>query len=118
MALWAEAEAKMISERTKSALKAAKARGQKLGGPKITSGDRTAQRAGRRTQIARSKQRAADLLPHVRDAQAAGATSLRSIAAKLTSWSIPPPSGGATWHAAQVRRVLKGAPNVGTRESE
>jgi DNA invertase Pin-like site-specific DNA recombinase len=118
MAAVAELEAGLISQRTKAALAAAKARGQKLGNPRLVAGDRTAQRAGRRTQSERSKQRHADLLPHVRDAQAAGANTLRQVAAKLTSWSIPPPSGGATWHAAQVRRVLKGAQNVGTGESE
>jgi DNA invertase Pin-like site-specific DNA recombinase len=107
MALIAEAEAAMISQRTKDALRAVKARGVVLGNPHIVAGDRSAQRAGRRTQRARSQQRHSDLLPHVRDAQAAGAKSLRAIAAKLTSWSIPPPSGGATWHASQVRRVLK-----------
>lgn len=106
MALWAEAEAKMISERTKAALKAAKARGIKLGGPNFRSGNRTAMRAGWRAQSARSKQRASDVLPHVLDAQRTGAKTLREIAAKLTAWSIAPPSGGDKWHAAQVRRVL------------
>jgi DNA invertase Pin-like site-specific DNA recombinase len=107
MALWAEAEAKINSDRTKAALKAAKARGVKLGGPNFRSGDRVAQRAGHRSQSERSKQRAADLLPHILDAQRTGAKSLREVAAKLTAWSIPPPSGGATWHAVQVRRIIK-----------
>ena len=105
-ALWAEAEAKMISERTKAALRAAKARGVKLGNPQLVAGGYRMQRAGRKAQSARSQQRHADLLPHVRDAQRTGAKSLREIAAKLTAWKIPPPSGGDRWHAAQIRRVL------------
>lgn len=109
LAAVAEHEREMISARTKAALAAAKARGTKLGGPNLRSGDRTAQRAGRRMQSARSKQRHTDLMPHVLDAQRTGAKSLREIAAKLTAWSIAPPSGGDKWHAAQVRRVLKGA---------
>jgi DNA invertase Pin-like site-specific DNA recombinase len=113
MALLAEAEAKAISARTKAALAAAKARGTKLGNPNIVAGDRTAQRAGRKAQSARSVQRRGDLLPHVRDAQAAGARSLREIARKLESWSIPPPSGGAIWHPAQVKRVLNGSVEYG-----
>jgi DNA invertase Pin-like site-specific DNA recombinase len=107
MALWAEAEAKMISERTKSALRAAKARGAVLGGPNFRSGGQRARSAGHRAQHERSVQRARDLWPHVQDAQNAGARTLREIAAKLTAWSIPPPSGGDQWHAAQVRRVLR-----------
>ena len=103
----AELEAGLISERTKAALAAAKARGTKLGNPNILAGDRTAQRAGHRRQRERSQQRAADLLPHIRDAQLTGAKSLREIAAKLTAWGIAPPSGGAQWHASQIRRVLK-----------
>lgn len=115
-ALWAEAEANMTSDRTKAALAAAKARGQKLGNPRLRAGDHRMQFAGRRAQTKRSQQRHADLLPHVHDAQKAGAKSLREIAAKLTSWSIPPPSGGDRWHAAQVRRVLKGEKAHGERE--
>lgn len=106
MAAVAELERGLISERTKSALAAAKARGTKLGGPNFRSGDRSAARAGRKAQSLRSKQRAADILPFIRDAQAAGCDSLREIAAKLTAWSIQPPSGGDRWHPAQVSRAI------------
>lgn len=106
MAAVAELEAGLISQRTKAALAAAKARGAKLGGPNFRSGDRTAARAGRKAQSLRSIQRAADILPFIRDARAAGAVSFREIAGKLTSWSIVPPGGGDRWHAAQVQRVI------------
>jgi DNA invertase Pin-like site-specific DNA recombinase len=104
MAAVAELEAGLISQRTKAALAAVKARGVKLGGPNFRSGDRT---AARKAQSARSLQRARDAWPYIVDAQRTGATSLRAIADKLTSWSIAPPSGGDHWHAAQVKRVLE-----------
>lgn len=106
MAAVAELERGLISERTKAALAAAKARGAKLGGPNFRSGDRSAARAGRRAQSARSVQRAADVLQFVMDAQKLGCDSLRKIAAKLTEWGVQPPSGGAAWHPQQVQRVL------------
>lgn len=121
MAGVAELEAGLISERTKAALAQVKEAIAKhgswvarrsgrvitgLGGPNFRSGDRTAARAGRRSQSVRSKQRAADVLPFIEQAKQSGAGSLREIAARLTAWSIAPPSGGAQWHASQVRRVL------------
>lgn len=106
MAAVAELERGLISQRTKDALAAAKARGTKLGGPNFRSGDRSAARAGRKAQSLRSVQRAADTLPFIEQAKLAGAHSLRKIADTLTSWSIQPPSGGDRWHAQQVRRIL------------
>lgn len=106
MAAVAELERGLISERTKAALAAAKARGVKLGGPNIRSGDRSAARAGRRAQSLRSKQRAADVLPFIEQAKRAGCSSLREIAEALTNRGIQPPSGGDRWHPQMVRRVL------------
>jgi DNA invertase Pin-like site-specific DNA recombinase len=106
MAAVAELEAGLISQRTKSALAAAKLRGVKLGGPNLVKGDRTAARAGRRSQSARSKRRAEDVMPFITAAQHAGCASLREIAEALTARGIHPPSGGAAWHATQVRRAI------------
>ena len=50
--------------------------------------------------------RAVDVLPIIRQAQAAGAVSLRQIAAALTARGIPNASGAGAWHAGSVRRVL------------
>jgi DNA invertase Pin-like site-specific DNA recombinase len=110
MAAVAELEAGLISQRTKAALAAAKARGVKLGGPNFRSGDRSAARAGRNSQSQRSRQRAADVLPFIQAARKAGCDSLREIAAALTARGVQPPSGGDHWHAAQVRRVLEKSP--------
>ncbi len=106
MAAVAELEAGLISQRTKAALVAVKARGVKLGNPNLPRGDRSASRAGRRSQSERSKRRAQDVLPFITAARNAGCVSLREIAEALTARGINPPSGGALWHPAQVRRVI------------
>jgi DNA invertase Pin-like site-specific DNA recombinase len=112
MAAVAELEAGLISQRTKAALAAAKARGVRLGGPNITTGDPRAARAGRRAQSTRSAQRAADIRPFIEAAQRAGCNSLREIAEALTARGVQPPSGGDRWHAQQVRRVIGREPKV------
>jgi hypothetical protein len=54
----------------------------------------------------RAKARAADLAPTIAELQAAGATSLRAIAAGLNERGIPTARGTGTWSATQVMRVL------------
>jgi Recombinase len=54
----------------------------------------------------RAKTRAADLAPTVAELRAAGATSLRAIAAGLNERGIPTARGTGTWSATQVMRVL------------
>src|SRR3954464_3689733 len=79
----AELEAGMISARTKAALAAAKKRGKKLGGHR--GAKPPAKRRARSTAVLqlRADGRAADIGPTVKALQAAGATSLRDIAAGL-----------------------------------
>lgn len=103
----AELEAGMISARTKAALAAAKRRGTKLGGDR---GFRpTAKMSARATEALerRADARAADIAPAIRELQAAGATSLRAIAAGLNEAGIPTARGQGTWSAVQVSRVLQ-----------
>jgi DNA invertase Pin-like site-specific DNA recombinase len=107
LAAVAEEETRMISARTKAALAAAKARGVKLGSPRLAGGDSFAASRGRSAQVVRSNSRATDLLPYVREAQRTGSTSLRQIAAELTRRGIKAPGGGEVWGPQQVRRVLK-----------
>lgn len=107
MAVVAEAEAQAISERTKAALAAAKARGVQLGNPEnLTDADRVkGSTAGVEARQRKADQRAEDLAPVVAEVQAEGCTSLREIAAGLNARNIPTPRGGE-WHPSQVRRLL------------
>lgn len=109
MAAVAELEAGLISQRTKAALEQARRRGVRLGNPRILAGSRAAGRSGRQAQSERSQRRADDAIRFIRDAERVGCVSLRQIAAKLTEWSVAPPSGGDRWHPQQVRRAIERA---------
>jgi hypothetical protein len=54
--------------------------------------------------------RAADIAPIIAEVQAAGATSLRAIAAGLNDRGIPTARGNGTWSAVQVARVMARQP--------
>ncbi len=84
----------------------AKAAGNRLGNPQLRAG--TAELAGvaMAAKMEKAGSRAADVLPIVKQAQAAGAASLAQIADALTARGIPTPSGSGAWHPASVRRVL------------
>jgi hypothetical protein len=58
---------------------------------------------------AQARQRAGDVLPFIRQAQAAGATSLQALADAMMARGIPTPGGRGGWHPATVARVLKAA---------
>lgn len=104
-ALMAEEERRAISARTKAALAAAKARGVKLGGDRGAVISAEARAKGVAVRKARASGRAADLTAIVAEIRAAGATSLREIAAGLNARGVPAARGGE-WGAVQVRRVL------------
>lgn len=104
----AELEAGLISQRTKAALAAAKARGKKLGGVRGGQKLTDAMRAdGRAAKTSIAEQRAADLKPLLDSLRGGGMTSLRAIARELTSKQVPTATGKAEWTAVQVERVLK-----------
>lgn len=106
MAVVAQAERKMISQRTKAALAAAKARGTKLGGFRGSVISAEARQAGVEARVAKAKARAADLMPVIEEIRQCGVTSLGGIADALTAKGIPTARGHAQWSAAQVQRVL------------
>jgi DNA invertase Pin-like site-specific DNA recombinase len=101
----AEHEAKMISERTRAALAAAKARGVRLGGFRGRAGTASDCAKARQARTTKAATRAADLVPLIRDIRARGATSLRAIARELNARGITAPRGG-NWLAPQVAAVL------------
>ena len=100
----AEKERAVISQRTKAALAAAKARGQALGNPRLSEARAIAH--GRLKADAEAH--AAAVMPAIREAQAAGAKSLRQIAAALSARGIATARDGK-WEAVTVRNVLKRA---------
>jgi DNA invertase Pin-like site-specific DNA recombinase len=115
LAVVAEQEREAISQRTKAALAAAKARGQVLGaydkddkatfiGRTGTAEDASKARAGY-TQKANNK---AQSLKYVFDRMNPdGLMSMTAMAKQLNAEKIPTPSGKGLWQAVTVSRVLK-----------
>jgi DNA invertase Pin-like site-specific DNA recombinase len=97
----AEKERALISGRTKSALAAAKAKGVKLGNPRIEA---ARSRAVASLQ-AEADRAASNVLPIIAEIRRSGATTLRAIAEALNARGVPTPRGGR-WHAMSVRNVL------------
>lgn len=93
----AEWEREQISERTKAALAAAKARGVKLGTYGVVLGAKKREEADRYAETVRAAFLAA------RDA---GCVSLRDYAAHLSASCTPTPNGGR-WHASNVSLLLR-----------
>lgn len=110
LAAVAEHEASMISARTKAALGAAKARGVVLGGDRgnIASEAAKGAKASAVKRGAKAANRASDLLPVIRTAQANGASSLRQIADALNGQGLKT-ARGCDWSAVQVQRVMSRA---------
>ena len=101
----AEQEARAISERTKAALAAAKARGTLLGmaNPQIAKHMEQAVRASVATRTGKADTFAANVRPLIERLQAGGA-SLRGIADDLNERGIKTARGGQ-WYAGTVRNV-------------
>lgn len=93
----AEWEREQISERTKVALAAAKARGVKLGTYGAVLGAQKRAEANRFAETIR---------PAFVDARNAGCITLREYAAHLTASGVPTPNGGR-WHASNVSLLLR-----------
>ena len=101
LAAVAQHEREMISERTKAALAAAKARGTRLGNPGLA---RAAKR-GVAAVKANARRFAANVRPIIDEIIAAGATSHNAIAAKLNERNVRTARGG-TWTHVQVGAIL------------
>ncbi|RXG97219.1 recombinase family protein [Bradyrhizobium vignae] len=97
-----EKERALISTRTRQALSAAKARGVGLGNPNLSVARKSAVEAVK----AEADRHAANVLPIIREAQKAGASTLRQIAEALNARGVPTARGGS-WYAQSVANVLE-----------
>lgn len=111
MAAMAEYERDMISQRTKAALAAAKARGVRLGNPNgaagLLAGCREASAKGGAATRQRAQERAGQLLPLLQKMEADGCQGATAMASALNARGVPAPKG--IWYPEQVRRVLRRA---------
>lgn len=107
LAVVAQEEARLASERTIQALAARKARGFPLGrcNPLIGDHARTGAAASAEVRQARSRQRAEALRPVIDSLKADGAKSLAEIADGLNDRGLTAPRGGG-WRAQSVRDLL------------
>jgi Resolvase, N terminal domain len=108
LAAVAEYELKMISERIKGALAAAKARGVKLGGYK-SGCEVSIRKAAARSlvvRLARFKAHAMDLAPMVCQLRDEGHSAC-GIAAALTQMDILTAKGQTTWYRSSVLRIFE-----------
>lgn len=106
MAAITELEAGLISQRTRAALAIAKARGVRLDNPSPTPATTEMAAAALQAPSRQVAARAADMLAVVRQVQAEGASSLRTITAELPTYGVLTLAGKAQWSPAQVQRLL------------
>lgn len=109
MASVAELEAGLISERTKVALAAAKARGVRLGNPngaRALKGKQVGNREAVAKVKANAQERAGNLQTMLADIRAHGIDSVRAIADELNRRGVLTPRG-ATWHPTSVARLMQ-----------
>lgn len=108
MAAMAEYERRVISDRTKAALAAAKARGVKMGNPKgaahLLVHCRAAAASSATTRRAKALDMAAALASILDELRSQGVEGATETAAELNKRGIPTPRGGC-WHPTQVQRV-------------
>lgn len=108
----AEHERKLISQRTKQALDAAKERGVQLGNPCLKRGEQIP-RSGNTTQAnqareAKSNMFAREVVAVIEDFQSQGASSLRQVSDRLNREGFRTVRG-KLWQATSVARVIRRA---------
>jgi DNA invertase Pin-like site-specific DNA recombinase len=98
----AEKERRLISERTKGALAARKARGARLGNPRNA---REAAALGRQTQIADADLQVANVMPIINALRSSGVRDLRGLARSLNTRGVRTARGGI-WHVSNVKNLI------------
>lgn len=108
LALVAQQEREAISARTKAALAAAKARGQRLGNP---NGAKALLEAGQGNAAAleaiknAANDHAEQLRPVIEELQENGVATLAGLAEELNAMQMRTPRGGK-WHPSSIRNLL------------
>ena len=102
LAAVAEDEARRISERTKAALQAARARDRKLGSP-VAAKTVAKARAARSAYAAKAN---STTLAVIREVQGSGVETLAGIARALQARGVRTPAGRSEWQPVQVSRLL------------
>jgi len=106
----AEQERRLIAQRTREALAAAKARGVRLGNPRPDR-LRHAQQVGARMNQVEANEFARRVGPIIQGYRRQG-MSLRAIVAELSRQRIPTAREGGRWHVTTVRNLLKRMPDA------
>jgi DNA invertase Pin-like site-specific DNA recombinase len=101
LAAVAQHEREMIAQRTRDALQAAKARGKRLGNPKLAAARKKAASANRKAAESHSS----NVLPIIREIQGSGVKSRRGIARALMARGVATARGGL-WTAVQVGAII------------
>lgn len=124
LAAVAENEARMISDRTRVALAAAKRRGTRLGGFRGRCATDTDRQRASAAKTALANSRARDLADTIKALQSEGVTSYRALACRLNAMQIPttgsvdrsgrPTGRGGNWHSAQVARIIARLATIAT----
>jgi DNA invertase Pin-like site-specific DNA recombinase len=105
LAAVAEHEREAISARTKAALAAAKARGVRLGNPRMVPGTAATARAARAGLKAKAQKFADELRETIRERQKLGADTLNALAESLNGDEVLT-RRGCEWTPKAVSRVL------------
>jgi len=119
MAAMAEYEREQISDRTKKALAAAKARGKKLGWsmPSRRQEQLEASRQGVKSTIAHADRFAENTLPIIREIQAAGITTLQGVAEALNARGVRT-ARSKKWFPATVKNILSRRRETSTTKAD